>query len=125
MANNNRKILGLPLVPASGLTNDDVMLVVSDETTSQTNIGDFKSFIGATDTFTTGSTLVGNIVYFDNQDGLSAYTADLSALVTSLTLTGGNGITVTTGNTIDLGGALSSNVVFENRIMKLHNFSTR
>jgi hypothetical protein len=63
------------------------------------------------DTYTTGTTVVGNTIYFDTTDTLSAYTADLSSIVSGLTLASGNGITIGTGNTIDLGGLLTQPTV--------------
>jgi len=83
MANNNRKILALPLVPASGLTNDDVMLVVSDNTTSQTNIGDFKAFVGASDFYVTGGTLnSGTTLTLDRNDDVSV-NIDMSGFIST------------------------------------------
>ena len=42
----------------------------------------FVNITGFQDNFTTGATLIGNIVYFDRKDTLSAYTLSLSAFST-------------------------------------------
>lgn len=76
------------------------------------NDGTTFQVAGFTDIQTTGSTLIGDTIYFDNQDSLSAYTADLSALVSSLTLTDGNGTFVTGDTAVNLGGILTDNIVF-------------
>ena len=41
---------------------------------------DLNSIVSATDNYTTGATLEGDIVYFDRSDSLSAYTLDLTSL---------------------------------------------
>jgi hypothetical protein len=69
--------------------------------------------------YTTGSTLINDIIYFDRNDTLSAYTADLTSLVSGLTLTGGNGITIGTGNTINLGGLLTQSTTISGNSVDL------
>lgn len=90
MANNNRRITEFPYVSSSELSDGDILLVVSDGVTSQTDVGGFRSYLGSVDTYTTGSTLIGNTLYFNTNDTLSAYTVDLSSLDLKDTyLTGG------------------------------------
>jgi hypothetical protein len=48
--------------------------------TTVTAVGDVN-VIDVVDIFTTGSTLIGETIYFDTNDSLSAYTSDLSPLV--------------------------------------------
>ena len=64
----------------------------------------------STNTYTSGTTIVGNTIYFDRNDSLSAYTADLTSVLSGVTLTDGNGTTAS-GNSVDLGGTLTSNAV--------------
>ena len=55
--------------------NDDVQITIT----------------GFTDIYTTGGTLVGDVLYFDRTDSLSAYTIDLSSIVlTDTYVTGGS-----------------------------------
>jgi hypothetical protein len=63
----------------------------SDEITLSLNLGKPNVVItGIGDTFTTGSTLIGNTAYFNTNTALSAYTLDLSALdVNDTYVTGG------------------------------------
>jgi len=68
------------------------------------------SLSASTNTYTSGTTIVGNTIYFDRNDSLSAYTADLTSVLSGVTLTDGNGTTAS-GNSVGLGGALTSNAV--------------
>jgi hypothetical protein len=63
---------------------------ITDEITIELNLGRPSVVItGITDTFTTGSTLIGSTLHFDTNDTLSAYTANLSTLDTSDTFVTG------------------------------------
>jgi hypothetical protein len=69
---------------------------------------------GIEDNFTTGSTLIGSVAYFDRTDSLSAYTLDLSTFVstgdtyvTGFTYDGANNLTITQ---TDDGPTLSVNI---------------
>jgi hypothetical protein len=62
---------------------------VTDIITISNNDGGSFNISGITDYYTTGATLIGDIVYFDREDALSAYTADLSALDTNDTFVSG------------------------------------
>lgn len=62
----------------------------TDEITLNLNLGRPDVVVtGITDTFTTGSTLVGNTLFFDTNVALSAYSADLSTLDTNDTFVTG------------------------------------
>lgn len=50
--------------------------------------GDVINVTGFTDYYTTGATLIGNTVYFDRTDALSAYTLDLSVYTANTYTTG-------------------------------------
>jgi len=56
--------------------------------------------------YTTGSTLIGNTIYFDRTDALSAYTVDLSPIITVDTNIGNTDLTLTTNRNLDLDGNL-------------------
>jgi len=66
------------------------------------------SVTGLTDYYTTGATLIGNVVYFNRNDQLSAYTADLSGLdlydtfVTGITFND-NQIIITRNDNVNMG----------------------
>ena len=68
------------------------------------------SLSASTNTYTSGTTIVGNTIYFDRNDSLSAYTADLTSVLSGVTLTDGNGTTAS-GNSVSLGGTLTSNAI--------------
>lgn len=66
---------------------------------------------GMTDSYTTSANLSGNSITFDNNiNGSNFYNVDLTPVLSGITLSGGNGITIGTGNTIDLGGLLTESV---------------
>lgn len=66
---------------------------------------------GMTDSYTTSANLSGNSITFDsNINGSNFYNVDLTPVLSGITLSGGNGITIGTGNTIDLGGLLTESV---------------
>tara|TARA_R110000772_G_scaffold47855_1_gene109063 strand:- start:761 stop:2680 length:1920 start_codon:yes stop_codon:yes gene_type:complete len=67
-------------------------------------------FTSTTNSYTSGTTVVGNTIYFDRNDTLSAYTADLSSVLSGVTLTDGNGTTAS-GSSTNLGGTLTSNAI--------------
>lgn len=67
-----------------------------------TNILDI---VNASDTFVTGGTLSDKTLVLDRNDSLSAITVDLSGLTTDAD----NGLTLTSGGTIELGGTLKNN----------------
>ena len=97
----------------SGVDNNDFSTGgtynnVTDTIIITRNDGDSFEISGITDNYTTGATLIGNIVYFDREDSLSAYTTDLSGLTT--VLEDGNGTTAS-GSSIDLGGTLSQSTI--------------
>ena len=68
----------------------------------------FAPYGSNTNDFTTGTTLIGETVYFNRNDVMSAYTLDLSGLTT--VLEDGNGTTAS-GSSIDLGGTLSQSTI--------------
>jgi len=66
---------------------------------------------GMTDSYTTSANISGNSITFDNNiNGSNFYNVDLTPVLSGITLSGGNGITIGTGNTIDLGGLLTESV---------------
>ena len=65
------------------------------------------SSVDLNDTVVTGATEIDGIVYFDTNDSASAFTADLTSLITN-----GNGTTAN-GTSVDLGGALTSDVIID------------
>lgn len=81
---------------------------------------DLNSLISSTDNYTTGATLVGDTVYFDRSDLLSAYTLDLSSLdvndtfTTASTLNGStivfNTTDILSAYTVDIGDAIISGI---------------
>ena len=72
------------------------VLTLNNSNDTTVNVSGFK------DTYTTGSTLINNVIYFDRNDILSAYTLSLSALSTpDIYITGGtysNGSAIFTNN---------------------------
>lgn len=52
---------------------------------------DLGPLINSTDNYTTGATLIDNVIYYDRSDALSAYTVDLSAFTTVELWTAGTG----------------------------------
>jgi hypothetical protein len=66
---------------------------------------------GFADNFTTGATLIGNTVFFDRNDSLSAYTVDLSSFIddTNTFVTGGT----VSGTSLTLGISDGSTVVID------------
>ena len=80
---------------------------IADTITITRNDGDSFEISGITDYYTTGATLIGNIVYFDREDSLSAYTADLSSLDVNDTFVSGftrsgNVLTIERNDGVDL-----------------------
>lgn len=69
------------------------------------------SSIDLNDTYTTGATLIGDVIYFNTTETLSAYTADLSILADKTTAS--NGLTITNTN-ITLGGTLTGDTYINN-----------
>lgn len=75
----------------SGFTADTIVVVTSLFTpilSATTFYGDGSNLTGITgvsanDFYTTGTTLLGNIVYFHRSDSLSAYTVDLTTISAS------------------------------------------
>ena len=65
------------------------------------------SALDLNDTVVTGATEIDGIVYFDTNDTASAFTADLTSLITN-----GNGTTAN-GTSVNLGGTLTSNVIID------------
>jgi hypothetical protein len=96
----NRRILNLPLILSGNVTNSVVLPLddPSDNLTKKINLGQIKNFVlsGLVDDnyYTTGTTLIDGIVYFNRNDILSAYTLNL----TSLTGDANTYITATTYN---------------------------
>ena len=92
-------LTGLPYVTGGTFNNN------TDTITFTNSTGGTFTVTGLTDYYTTGSTLIGNVVYFDRNDVLSAYTLDLSGLgfVTGGTFNNNNLIlTNNTGGTISV-----------------------
>jgi hypothetical protein len=96
----DRRILNLPLIASGNVTNNIVLPLddPSDNLTKKINLNQIKNFVlsGSVDNnfYTTGTTLIGGIAYFNRTDMLSAYTLNL----TSLTGDSNTFITATTYN---------------------------
>lgn len=139
---NNNTYCGLPFedIPgysASGPTSSgfsfSTQYLTCDTLTACTSLQDYVENAisniptGNTDNYyTTGSTLVGTIVFFDRNDQLSAYTLQLSGLTSGITATGNylplSGGTVT-GNTI-FQSNLTITGITESNTFKLSSFSS-
>ena len=82
----NRRILNLPLITSGNVTGSIVLPLddPSDNLTKKINLNQVKDFVlsGSVDNnyYTTGSTLINGIVYFNRNDQLSAYTLNLTSL---------------------------------------------
>lgn len=104
------------IVP-TGLTTDNIDSGTTNFFLTDGDKGDITvSNSGATWTvnpstlvYTTGSTIIGNTIYFDRTDVLSAYTADLTSIIPSFSGVT-NGLT-TYGSDIGLGGIFTQNTV--------------
>jgi len=62
---------------------------ITDTITITRNDGDSFEISGITDYYTTGATLIDNIIYFNREGALSAYTVNLSSLDTANTFVSG------------------------------------
>ncbi len=82
----NRRILNLPLITSGNVTGSIVLPLddPSDNLTKKINLNQVKDFVlsGSVDNnyYTTGSTLINGIAYFNRNDQLSAYTLNLTSL---------------------------------------------
>ena len=85
-SSTDRRILALPLISSGNVTNSIVLPLddPSDNLTKKINLDQIKDFVlsGSIDNnyYTTGSTLINGIAYFDRNDQLSAYTLNLTSL---------------------------------------------
>jgi hypothetical protein len=100
-------VTGITDVQTTGGTFDNA---TGDITFTQNNGSTFTvdlSALDLNDTVVTGATEIDGIVYFDTNDSASAFTADLTSLITN-----GNGTTAN-GTSVDLGGNLTSDVFID------------
>lgn len=78
----NKKISELNSITA--FTNNDLIVLVQNNETVNSKISDFATWVGVNnDTFVTGATFDDNIIYFNRNDSLSAFSVNLSALSVS------------------------------------------
>lgn len=85
-SSTDRRILALPLISSGNVTSSIVLPLddPSDNLTKKIDLNQIKEFVLSGGTienyYTTGSTLINGIAYFDRNDQLSAYTLNLTSL---------------------------------------------
>lgn len=103
---------GTPTFPVINVTDNPIFTSISASTVSADTI--YVGGVPVTDNYTTASTLVGNIVFFDRNDQLSAYTLDLSSIAptggTDYYVTGGTFFKATNTLTLDRNDGVSVNI---------------